>query len=53
MTNRELIERLSKLDPDKVVIYTEICGSWTNIEIDDTSSEVTTSIVPAIEQWQR
>ena len=46
MTIGELIKKLSKLDRDDVIVYTDVDGGWTNIDLDfTTNSQV--SIIPS------
>ncbi len=47
MTVNEMIERLEKLDPDKIVVYAGIDGGWSNVEVVDNDSP-TVSVIAAI-----
>ncbi len=47
MTVSELIKRLEKLDPDKVVVYAGTDGGWSNVEVVDNDCS-TVSIISSI-----
>jgi len=42
MTVKELISKLKQEDEDKVVIFVDPNGGWTNIEIGDKNIEIST-----------
>ena len=53
MTVKELTDKLQCMNSDKVVIWVDNAGGWTNIEInmDDSTSQLSTvSLVPSINE---